>query len=218
MCRDRVDAHTGDKDRCAGGRHDDIVCGSRNTHAQNNTGEHRQEERNDLHIACDRNDRCNQDLAQTSHRDDARDNARDAARNRNRKGALAAALQRIHKTGRGHTGILVNHADRDCNQRRDDRCAGHGEAFHNHPDEDNQREQQISLLEEQLAEFRQRFFIQALQSEFFRLEMDHHKDTCKVKERREDRLDRDRTVLNTNHFRHQERCRAHDWRHDLSSR
>ena len=204
------------QDRRAGGRHNDIVCGGRNAHAEDDAGHHGQEHRDKQIAARQSDNRGNQFGADTCRCDDAGDHTGNRASGAYGQGAFCGILQRIKELARCDACFLAEQADYDSQKRTDDSGHSHGR-LENEDDQCDQRNQQIALGEQGLEELRQMLFGESLQPGFLCFQVDCDEYTGKIQEGRDDRFDRNRAVRRTCVFCHQEGSSAHNRRHDLSA-
>ena len=216
MRRKYRNAHT-DQDRCAGRCHDAVIRSRRNTHSENDAAEHGENERDDQPVSRDIDDRVDQFICETGHRDRTGDNARNTAGCADCDRAASAGLKRFEDLERRNTVLAVHKTDSNREQDREGSRALHGHHISGYPDnQHDQREQQIDLAD-QNAEFRELFLRDALKTESLRLKMYGNENTRKVQDRRQDRAHDNIRIRHADKVCHKERCSTHDRGHDLSA-
>ena len=241
MRRDGGNAHL-NQDRRAGGRHDAVVRGGGNAHAQHDAAQHGQHQRQQRGRAGDADDDVDQLGRKARDGQAARDDARDAAGHGHGDHAASARLQgskdalgaeaairtegrRNHAVGRLLARLLgaqvaqevVDEAHRDGRQNGDGCGELHGLGVAAHQvDQDDQGQQQVAVLDE-LAHAGQQLLRDALQAQLLGLQVHRDEDAQEVQHRRQDRAHDDVGVGHAHVLRHQEGRSAHDGGHDLAA-
>ncbi len=216
MCCQGRNSHA-DQNRCAGCCHDAVVRRSRNAHAKDNAAEHRQKEGNEEPSVGNRDDRIDQFVGKACHRDAAGNDAGNAAGCGHGNRASSACLQCIDALGQRNAVLLIEQAYNNSKDNGVARSLLHRHHVGRYPDDQHhERKEQVNLTDQNL-EHRELFLRDSRKSELFRLQMNGDKDSGKIQHCRQDRTDNDIGIRNADKICHEEGCRTHDRRHDLTA-
>ena len=218
MCAHLHDADLwADKGRCAGSSHDTVCSGCRNTHSENDTAEHREEQSDDCLSTGNVNDDCDQSGSKTRRCDTSGNDTGHRACYGNGDCSLSTRLESIDDLRQVDAVILVDQTDKnryaDRNSCRELHCVHIGR---NHSHENDQRKKKINLRQK-ILRLRKLFLRNSAKTKLLGFEMNRNIDSCKVQDSRKNGLQSYMCIRDAHILSHKECCRAHDRRHDLSA-